>query len=71
MYCLSIFDNVKYNLNFLVPMKKCKECKRPITNPRNSLQLLMERGNAQGWAKHKLKLKVGAMLSFKSELNAI
>jgi hypothetical protein len=33
--------------------------------------LLMERGNAQGWAKHKLKLKVGAMFSFKSELNAI
>jgi site-specific DNA-methyltransferase (adenine-specific) len=40
MYCLSIFDNVKYNLNFLVTMKKCKECKRPITNPRNSLQVV-------------------------------
>jgi hypothetical protein len=52
-------------------MKKCKECKRPITNPRNSLQLLMERGNAQGWAKHKLKLRVVEMFSFKSELNAL
>jgi hypothetical protein len=32
---------------------------------------LMERGNAQGWAKHKLKLRVVEMFSFKSELNAL
>jgi hypothetical protein len=33
--------------------------------------LLMERGNTQGWAKHKLKLRVVEMFSFKSELNAL
>jgi hypothetical protein len=37
----------------------------------NYALLLMERGNAQGWAKHKLKLKVATSFSFKSELNAL
>jgi predicted nucleic acid-binding Zn ribbon protein len=48
---------LRNNLNFLVPMKKCKECKRPITNPRNSLQVACSAKCAQALAQKKLAAK--------------